>query len=104
LRELVPAANRVAVLVNPTGPNAETTVKDVGPAAISIGLDVRIFYASNSREISAAFTTIARERSVARCTARFRPGLPPLMGQKARITAMQTQTAFVPALRAPKCD
>src|SRR5262249_24032819 len=62
LRELVPAANRVAVLVNPTGPNAETTVKEVGPAASSIGLHVRIFYASTSREISAAFATIARER------------------------------------------
>ncbi len=62
LRELVPAANRVAVLVNPTGPNAETTVRDIGPAASGIGLDVRIFNASTSREISAAFAIIARER------------------------------------------
>jgi putative ABC transport system substrate-binding protein len=62
LRELVPTANRVAVLVNPTGPNAETTVRDIGPAASGIGLDVRIFNASTSREISAAFAIIARER------------------------------------------
>src|SRR5260370_6106392 len=62
LRELVPAANRVAVLVNATGPNAETTVRDIGPAASGIGLDVRIFNASTSREISAAFAIIARER------------------------------------------
>ena len=33
LRELVPAATRVAVLVNPTSPLAETTLRDVEPAA-----------------------------------------------------------------------
>src|SRR5262249_30792045 len=62
LRELLPEANRVAVLVNPTGPNAETTVRDVAPAASAMGLNVRIFNASTSREIGAAFTTLARER------------------------------------------
>jgi putative tryptophan/tyrosine transport system substrate-binding protein len=62
LRELVPTANRVAVLVNPTGANAETTVRDIGLAARRIGLDVRIFNASTSREISAGFAIIASER------------------------------------------
>src|SRR5262245_64260977 len=33
LRELVPAATRVAVLVNPTSPDAETTLRDFEPAA-----------------------------------------------------------------------
>jgi putative tryptophan/tyrosine transport system substrate-binding protein len=62
LREILPAATRVAVLVNPTGPNAETTLRDVPPAASVIGLDVRIFKASTSREIGAAFEILARER------------------------------------------
>src|SRR5262245_16986241 len=62
LRELLPAAKRVALLVNPTGPNAETTIRDVGPAASAIGLDVRIIKASTSREISTAFATLERER------------------------------------------
>ena len=62
LREILPAATRVAVLVNPTGPNAETTLREVPPAASAIGLDVRIFKASTSREIGAAFEILARER------------------------------------------
>ena len=41
LRELVPAATRVAVLVNPTGPDAETMLRDVEPAARAIGLQIR---------------------------------------------------------------
>jgi putative ABC transport system substrate-binding protein len=62
LREILPAAARVAVMVNPTGPNAETTLRDVPPAASAMGLDTRIFKAGTSREISAAFEALARER------------------------------------------
>ena len=63
LRELVPAATRVAVLVNPASPaNTETTLRDVEAAARSIGLQIQIFNASTSREIDAVFATFARER------------------------------------------
>jgi putative ABC transport system substrate-binding protein len=63
LHELVPAATRVAVLVNPANAtNTETTLKDVGPAAHAIGLQIQVLNASSSREIDAAFATIARER------------------------------------------
>jgi ABC-type uncharacterized transport system substrate-binding protein len=62
LREILPTATRVAVLVNPTGPNAETTMRDVPPSASVMGLDVRIFKAGTSREIGAAFEMLARER------------------------------------------
>jgi putative ABC transport system substrate-binding protein len=62
LRELVPRAARVAVLVNPTGPDAETTLKDVEPAARAIGLQIPVLNASTSREINAAFATFVRER------------------------------------------
>jgi len=62
LREILPAATRVAVLVNPTGPNAETTLRDVPPAAGAMGLDTRIFKARTSREISDAFEALAREQ------------------------------------------
>jgi putative tryptophan/tyrosine transport system substrate-binding protein len=62
LREILPSAARLAVLVNPTGPNAETTLRDVPPAVSAMGLDTRIFKASTSREISAAFEALARER------------------------------------------
>jgi ABC-type uncharacterized transport system substrate-binding protein len=62
VRELVPAATRVAVLVNPAGPDAETTVRDVEPAARAIGLQIQVLNASTSREINAAFVTFVRER------------------------------------------
>jgi len=63
LRELVPAANRVAVLVNPANvPTTEATLRDVTPAARAIGLQIQVFNASTSREIDAAFATFARQR------------------------------------------
>jgi putative ABC transport system substrate-binding protein len=62
LRELVPTATRVAVLVNPTGNNAETTSKDMQAAARAMGLQIQVIRASSSREINAAFAMFARER------------------------------------------
>jgi ABC-type uncharacterized transport system substrate-binding protein len=60
LRELVPKAVRVAVLVNPTNaPSAESTLRDVPEAARAIGLQIQILNASTSREIEAAFATMA---------------------------------------------
>ena len=62
LRELVPAATRVAVLVNPTNPASETAVRDMEPAAHAMGLQTQVFNASSSREIGVAFATLVRER------------------------------------------
>jgi ABC-type uncharacterized transport system substrate-binding protein len=63
LRELVPGAAHVAVLVNPANAaNTETTLRDVEPAARTMGLQIQVLNASTSREIDAAFATIARER------------------------------------------
>jgi ABC-type uncharacterized transport system substrate-binding protein len=63
LRELVPAATRVAVLVNPANPTTtETTLRDVERAARAIGLQIEVLKASTSREINAAFATFVRER------------------------------------------
>jgi putative ABC transport system substrate-binding protein len=63
LHELVPAAVRVAVLLNPTNAtNAETTLRDVQEAARSMGLQIHVLNAGTSREIDAAFAALARER------------------------------------------
>jgi putative tryptophan/tyrosine transport system substrate-binding protein len=63
LRELVPGAARVAVLVNPANATStETTVRDVELAARTIGLQIHVLNASTSREIDAAFAALARER------------------------------------------
>ena len=58
LRELVPAVTRVAVLVNPTGSTAETTLRDVEAAACPLGLQIQVLNASTSREIDAALATL----------------------------------------------
>jgi len=63
LREFVPAATRVAVLVNPTNATtAESTLKDVALAARPMGLQIQVLQTSTSREIDAAFDTFVRER------------------------------------------
>ena len=63
LRELVPGATRIAVLVNPAdAANTEPTLKDVEAAARAFGLKIQVIRASTSREIEAAFATVARER------------------------------------------
>jgi putative tryptophan/tyrosine transport system substrate-binding protein len=63
LRELVPSATRVAVLVNPSNAeNTEATLRDVEAAARTMGLQIRIINASTSREIDAAFTSFVHER------------------------------------------
>jgi putative tryptophan/tyrosine transport system substrate-binding protein len=64
LRELVPKAVRVAVLVNPANvTTAEAALRDIPEAARAIGLQIEVLNASNSREIEAAFTTLVRERA-----------------------------------------
>ena len=63
LRELLPAATRLAVLVNPA--NAAVTemrLKGVEAAARAMGLQIQVFDAGSSREIAVAFANIARDR------------------------------------------
>jgi putative ABC transport system substrate-binding protein len=62
LRELVPSAVRVAVLVNPATAQTETTLRDVEAAARPAGLQIQIAKASTPREIDAAFAALARDR------------------------------------------
>ena len=63
LRELVPKAKRVAVLINPVdATNADFTLKAIEPAARAIGLQIQVLNASTSREIDAAFAIIERNR------------------------------------------
>src|SRR5262245_35396858 len=61
LHDLVPKAARIAVLVNPTTPTAEATLRDIPEAARAIGLQIQLLNASTSREIETAFATIVRD-------------------------------------------
>src|SRR5262245_38852130 len=63
LRELVPTAARIAVLINPANAaTAELAVREIAEAARAMRLQIQVHNASSSREISAAFANIVRER------------------------------------------
>jgi putative ABC transport system substrate-binding protein len=63
LRELAPAATRVAVLVDPASKaTTQTTLQQVESAARAMALQIQVLHASNGREIGAAFAAFERER------------------------------------------
>jgi putative ABC transport system substrate-binding protein len=63
LRELVPGAVRIAVLVNPAAvSNTEIQMRDVEEAARTLGQQIRVLNANTSGEIDAAFVNVGRER------------------------------------------
>jgi putative ABC transport system substrate-binding protein len=63
LHDLVPAAARVAMLVNPAEATiAEATLREAKPAARALGLQIQVLNVSTSAEINAAFAAMARER------------------------------------------
>ena len=62
LREMVPGAARIAVLVNPANVMTENALRDVAAAARVMGLQIQVLNASTSGEIDAAFATFVRER------------------------------------------
>ena len=63
LRELLPKAARIGLLVNPTNTNVEGVTKDVTAAASTIGVQIDVVQASDSREIEVAFATLSRNRA-----------------------------------------
>jgi putative ABC transport system substrate-binding protein len=64
LHELVPRAERFALLVNPSVPGiAEPMTRDVQAAAASVGCEIEVLHASNGRDIAAAFTMLARKQT-----------------------------------------
>jgi putative ABC transport system substrate-binding protein len=62
LRELVPKAPLIAMLVNPTNPSAETDIEDVRKAAAAVGQPIFFLRASNERDIDAAFEAVIQQR------------------------------------------
>jgi putative ABC transport system substrate-binding protein len=63
LRQLLPKAIRIDVLVDPiSSTTTEATLKGVDAAAQTMGMQVQVFKASTIREIDAAFAALANER------------------------------------------
>jgi putative tryptophan/tyrosine transport system substrate-binding protein len=62
LKELVPNAPFIAVLLNPSHPVTETRRRDVQVAAQAIGQKISVLMASTAGEIDNAFATLAERR------------------------------------------
>jgi putative ABC transport system substrate-binding protein len=62
IHQVVPAAMRIGLLVNPKRPTAEAQRKNVEDAAASVGKTIRVLDGSGEAEIDAAFKTIVSER------------------------------------------
>jgi putative ABC transport system substrate-binding protein len=93
LRELVPAATRVAVLVNSANAAATPTMlPDLEAAARAMGLQIQVVNANTSREIDAAFATFTRVRP----DALFVTGGPFLLSRRVQLALLAVRHA-VPA-------
>jgi putative ABC transport system substrate-binding protein len=62
LRELVPQADTVGILLNPNLPLAVSQSSDLEAAARTLGLKLHVLRASTDREIDSAFEAVAQHR------------------------------------------
>jgi putative tryptophan/tyrosine transport system substrate-binding protein len=61
LHELMPGATRIAMLINPNSPFAESLVAQVRTGASLIGLQIEVLTASDSQDIDTAFASLAQK-------------------------------------------
>jgi putative ABC transport system substrate-binding protein len=62
LRELVPSATTIGVLLNPSFPPSEGQLADVQAAARAASLQIHVLRANTDGEIDAAFETVGQQR------------------------------------------
>jgi putative tryptophan/tyrosine transport system substrate-binding protein len=63
LREVVPTAAVIGLLVNPTNPVTESDVRDMQAAAGTMGQQLRILNATSERDFDTAFATLVQQRA-----------------------------------------
>jgi putative ABC transport system substrate-binding protein len=63
MRELLPAATTVAVLVNPLNPGSEAQSRDAQAAARALGLHLHVLHASTEHDLETAFATLIQLRA-----------------------------------------
>jgi putative ABC transport system substrate-binding protein len=97
LRELVPGARTIALLMNPAFSTAELDLEDMQAAVQTMGLRVIVQRASNDSEIDAAFASFAQQRPDALLV------LPDsyLTARRAYIVALEARHA-IPAMHSPR--
>ena len=62
LRELIPQAAAISVLINPENPNAEMERRQAQAAARALGVKVHILSATKENEFDSAFVTLVQQR------------------------------------------
>jgi putative tryptophan/tyrosine transport system substrate-binding protein len=65
LRELVPSAAVMVVLLNPKNPIAELTMRDVQGAASLAGQKIQFLHASSERDLDSAFVSLVQQHAKA---------------------------------------
>jgi putative ABC transport system substrate-binding protein len=60
LKEAVPAANVIALLVNPSGPSAEIFAKEAPTAARALGIQIPVVNASTERDLDEGFAALRK--------------------------------------------
>jgi putative ABC transport system substrate-binding protein len=100
LRELVPAATRIVLLVRSSA-SYDAAVRDTEVAARRAGLQIQVVKVSTSQEIDAAFATFARDRP----DALFVSPDPLFRSRRVQLTHLATRYA-IPAIYALRdyCD
>jgi putative tryptophan/tyrosine transport system substrate-binding protein len=97
LREALPHATRIAVLINPAHPLSDPIVRETEVAAARLGMRVQAFRASQSADLAAAYAGMAAYAAEALVVAQDQAlASQPLMGEVVRATA----AAKLPAIYA----
>jgi len=65
LRELVPAATRIGLLVNPENANADSITREMAAAVSNMGIQVEVFRASDIAALDATFAALAQKKIAA---------------------------------------
>jgi ABC-type uncharacterized transport system substrate-binding protein len=93
LRDLLPGAARIAVLVDPKWPLTERFVSELRAAALAVGQQLIVLDVSSDREIETAFTTLVQRGAGA-----LQVGIGGFMGsQRERIVALAARHG-IPAI------
>jgi putative tryptophan/tyrosine transport system substrate-binding protein len=80
LRDLLPAAGTMSMLVNPNNPSGEQDIDETQTVARALGLQVRLLKAGTEFDLESAFAELAGQHSSARGAD---VGMPPALARSA---------------------
>jgi putative ABC transport system substrate-binding protein len=90
LRQLLPNATAMTVLINPAFPTTSAEARELQDAARSLGLQINVQNASTESQIDTAFTTIVQQRASALIVATD----PFLLGQRDQLVRLAARHAI----------